>query len=234
MTPKPPDILRKSHAHEGRKQRATAKLELKHALERGDEASEETALALRAATPADADALAELVNEAGDGLPLYLWRQLAAPGEDPWEVGRERARREQGGFSYRNAVLVTSDDAVAACLIGYPLPEEPEAVDPATLPALFVPLVELEQLAPGTWYLNVIATRSEFRGRGIGRALLAHADELAAAAHSRGVSLIVSDANVGARRLYERSGYRERARRAMVKDGWRNPGEHWLLLIKEF
>jgi ribosomal protein S18 acetylase RimI-like enzyme len=46
------------------------------------------------------------------------------------------------------------------------------------------------------------------------------------------VSIIVSDANSGARRLYRRCGYREIAKRPMVKEEWENPGEDWLLLVK--
>ena len=35
--------------------------------------------------------------------------------------------------------------------------------------AMFVPLQELENLAPGTWYVNVLAVRPEFRGLGLKR-----------------------------------------------------------------
>jgi hypothetical protein len=38
-----------------------------------------------------------------------------------------------------------------------------------------------------------------------------------------GLSVIVSDRNHGARRLYERHGYRSRAQRLMVKEEWENP-----------
>ena len=48
---------------------------------------------IRRATAADAAALAELFNFAGEGLPLYLWRQRARDGEDPWEIGRKRQVR---------------------------------------------------------------------------------------------------------------------------------------------
>ena len=50
--------------------------------------------------------LAELVNYAGDGLPFHLWSKMAAPGESAWEVGRGRAARPEGGFSYRNATII--------------------------------------------------------------------------------------------------------------------------------
>ncbi|MFP3943916.1 MAG: GNAT family N-acetyltransferase [Alphaproteobacteria bacterium] len=186
----------------------------------------------RRATPEDAAALAELGNYAGEGMPLYLWTKIAGPGGDPWEVGRERARRESGAFSWRNAVVVEADGGVAACLIGYPLPEEPEPI-PEDMPAMFVPMQELENLAPGTWYVNILAAMPDQRGRGHGAALLAIAGDIAREEGCSGLSIIVSDANTGARRLYERTGYREAATRPMVKNGWQNDGENWVLLVKE-
>ena len=186
----------------------------------------------RRARPDDASALAELVNFAGEGLPLYLWAKMAEPGESPWEVGRRRAMRTEGSFSYRNAVVAEADGGVVASLIGYPLPDQPEPVDHAALPPMFLPLQELENLAPGTWYVNVLATFPEYRGQGHGTRLLRLAERLAAAAGRHGLSIIVSDANAGAVRLYQRSGYLELARRPMVKERWENPGKNWLLLIK--
>jgi ribosomal protein S18 acetylase RimI-like enzyme len=186
----------------------------------------------RRATPGDAHALAELIDFAGEGLPSYLWGRMAEPGEGVWDVGRRRARREEGGFSYRNAVLREEDGRVVACLIGYPLPDGPEPIDLAQTPPMFVPLQELENLAPGTWYVNVLATYPGHRGHGHGTRLLGLAEELAAASGSEGLSIIVSDANAGARRLYERRGYRVAAERAMVKEEWANAGANWLLLLK--
>jgi hypothetical protein len=46
------------------------------------------------------------------------------------------------------------------------------------------------------------------------------------------VGTSTADANAGARRLYERCGYRERASRAMVKEKWQHPGTDWVLLVK--
>jgi hypothetical protein len=45
---------------------------------------------LRRATRADATALADFINMAGEGMPLHVWRQMASAGEDPWEVDRRR------------------------------------------------------------------------------------------------------------------------------------------------
>jgi hypothetical protein len=46
----------------------------------------------------DANVLAELINYAGEGMPLYLWSQMAEPGEAAWDVGRRRAAREGRQF----------------------------------------------------------------------------------------------------------------------------------------
>jgi ribosomal protein S18 acetylase RimI-like enzyme len=187
----------------------------------------------RYACPYDATALAELANMAGEGLPLYLWTQMAEAGQSPWDVGRDRARRETAAFSYRNAVVREHDGRVTACLIGYPLEDNPSPVDYSDLPPMFVPLQQLEDMAPGTWYVNVLATHPGHRGEGFGTRLLAIAEDIGARVGKHGMSIIVSDANAGARKLYERQGYRQRAMRPMVKDGWQNPGENWVLLVKD-
>lgn len=186
----------------------------------------------RRATPDDAAAMAELVNFAGDGLPVYLWSRMAAAGQSPWEVGRDRARRETGAFSYRNTVVRDDDGRAAAALIGYPLPDRPDPSAYEDLPAMFVPLQQLEDAASGTWYVNVLAAYPECRGRGFGTDLLAIAERLARESRREGLSIIVADANAGARRLYERVGYTERASRRMVKDDWRGDGDNWVLLMR--
>jgi ribosomal protein S18 acetylase RimI-like enzyme len=176
-------------------------------------------------------AMAELVHFASEGLAFYLWSRIAAPGADPWAIGRERAEREAGGFSYRNTVLIDEGGSVAAGLIGYPLADTPEPM-PHDLPPIVVPLQELEDLVPGTWYVNVLAAYPEQRGKGYGTALLGAAEQLARETRRRGMSIIVADTNTGARRLYERCGYREVASRRMVKEGWQHPGASFVLLTK--
>lgn len=169
---------------------------------------------------------------AGEGLPLHLWSRIAGAGESPWDVGRNRARRESGAFSYRNAIVREQDDEVVACLIGYPLDDDSSPADYSEIPPMFVPLQQLEDMAPGTWYVNVLATRPAHRGKGIGHELLALAETIAADLGKRGLSIIVSDSNAGARRLYERAGYSELASRPMVKEDWESAGSNWVLLVK--
>ncbi|MXN65118.1 GNAT family N-acetyltransferase [Stappia sp. GBMRC 2046] len=188
---------------------------------------------IRPATKADVTVLAELVNYAGEGLPLYLWAGMAEADQTPWEVGRKRAAREEGSFSYRNAMMIERNGKAAGCLIGYETSDEPEPIGD-DMSAMFVPLQELENLAPDTWYVNVLAVLPDHRGHGLGSELMKFADETGRKLGKAGMSLIVSDANAGARRLYERCGYREIASRPMVKEDWKNEGENWVLMTKLF
>ena len=183
---------------------------------------------IRPATVADAAALARLVNFAGEGMPLYFWRRIAGDGEDPWEIGRRR----QGERVADSTIFVIDEGGGAvACLTGYPIAAFPEPVG-ADEPDIFRPLAELENLAPLTWYVNVLAALPEHRGRGFGARLLALAEDIARDRGLPAMSLIISSGNAGARRLYQRTGYVEIARREIVKDGWECASDEWVLLIK--
>jgi len=183
---------------------------------------------LRRARAADALALADLVNFAGEGLPLHLWSRMAAVGEDPWDVGRRRQAEKAGEGKI---FVIEVGGKVAAALTGYAIPAAPEPI-PEDLPALFRPLQELENLAPATWYVNVLAAYPEFRNKGLGTRLLALAEDLAREAGLTSLSIIVAGNNSGARRLYERIGYGEVARRPIVKEGWSCDSDEWVLLTK--
>ncbi|HYD99861.1 MAG TPA: GNAT family N-acetyltransferase [Alphaproteobacteria bacterium] len=186
----------------------------------------------RHARPSDARALSTLIDLAGDGLPSYLWAGMAQAGETAADVGARRAQREEGSFSYRNAVVADEGAGAIAALIGYPLAAEPTAIT-SDMPAMFVPLQELENLACGSWHINALAVAPERQGRGCGTALLALAERLMSASGCRGLSLIVSDANAGARRLYARCGFRAVAARAIVKGGWDHAGSQWHLMVRD-
>ena len=79
--------------------------------------------------------------------------------------------------------------------------------------------------------MNVLATYPKHRGKGYEAELLSLGERLAVDSRMDVLSIIVSDANAGARRLYEKC-YFERARKPMVKESWKNPGENWVLLVK--
>jgi len=183
---------------------------------------------LRIATEADARELADLVNFAGEGLPLHIWEGLAKDGQDPWEVGRARQMEK---VREGQIVVVDFGDGAVASLTGYPIGSEPRPIGD-DFPALFRPLQELENKALESWYVNVLACYPEYRGQGLGSRLLDLAEQIAREGALRRMSVIVASNNIGARRLYERHGYGEAATLPCVKEGWDTDTEHWVLLIK--
>ena len=183
---------------------------------------------LRPFRPGDEDVVARLNDMASGGLVLTVWAQLAKDG-DAWAHGRKRQleRMESG------QVMVVCDpgDGAEAVLMGNPLGAEPE--DPSGIEPEFRALVELENMVRGTWYLNVIATLPEARGKGHGSRLLSVAEDIARTGDHDAVSLIASDANDLALPLYRKHGYGERARRPMTKGDWDGPGSEWILMVKD-
>jgi ribosomal protein S18 acetylase RimI-like enzyme len=188
---------------------------------------------IRPATKADAAALAVLVDIAGEGMPAYMWSTLAAPGQSLLELGRERAARESGGFSYKNAVVAELGSEIAACLVGYRL-DDPYDLESnvAGTPEIVKPLVRLEARAPGSWYVNVLATFPEFRRKGLGAVLLSIAEARAREDRAPSLSVIVGCWNESAKRLYANAGYSALAREpAILFPGCPHKGD-WVLMVK--
>ncbi|MEO1025665.1 MAG: GNAT family N-acetyltransferase [Pseudomonadota bacterium] len=168
-------------------------------------------LKIRPAESADALKLAMLIDIAGEGLPSWMWGQSCAPDQRPLDIGVQRACRETGGFSYRNASVAELDGAVVGMLLGYPITEMPED-SPEDVPAAFAPFIELEGKSVGTWYVNALALLPGHRGQGVGRRLMADAEQRAKAAGVDRMSIQVFGQNTGAHALYTRLGYVETAR----------------------
>lgn len=163
---------------------------------------------IRRATPDDALPLAELINQAGEGIPLWLWSQAAQEGQTPLDVGMERARREEGGFSYRNASVMEVDGNVAGMVLGYRQSDEMDETEECEgAPEFLKPLIVLECRAPGTFYVNALATYPEHRSKGFGSRLMAEAERLAQEQETDTLSLIAFEQNEGAVRLYKRLGF---------------------------
>ncbi len=186
----------------------------------------------RPARLADTAALAVLVDIAGEGMPNGMWSTLGQPGQSTLEIGRERARREEGGFSYRNAVVTDVQGEIAATLVGYRLGDAYDLDDLDALPDFVRPLVKLEAKVPGTWYVNVLATFPEFRAQGLGATLLEIAETRARETGAPAMSVIVGSWNEKAARLYARAGYTTVASEpAILPPGFPHEGD-WVLMVK--
>lgn len=190
---------------------------------------------IRPALRSDAADMALLVNIAGHGLPSYVWSRAEGADEvdSPFEIGRLRAMRETGSFSWKNTDLAVAGDEVLGMLVGYPQADTLPHQDTAGIDPVFVPLVELEAEAPGTWYINVLAVFAHWRGKGVGARLVELAAEKAARTEAKGLSLIAADNNADAVRFYRRHGFAVRSERDVVPYPGGPAGGRWLLMVKD-
>jgi ribosomal protein S18 acetylase RimI-like enzyme len=191
-------------------------------------------LRFRPAQESDALDLVCLIDSASRGLALWLWSTLRKPGQPTIEVARHRIRTQTASPMYYGGFTIAEiDSSIAGALAGRLIPIPYERGDSGNLPDVFAPLLELEAVAAGSWYLNFISVYPEFRGRGLGLALLGKAEEIARLAEVAQMSLIVEEANAGALRLYLRYGFEEWSRRPYIAfPGSKDEGD-WILLKKE-
>lgn len=192
-------------------------------------------ITIRPARPEDAADLVSFIRLAGDGVPDFVWAGMAETGESIEAVGARRASRDVGGFSWRNAVVATlgGGDRPAAALIGYARPHSIGPEDISEAPPALRPLAELEAEAPGSWYVNVLATRPDCRRHGLGRRLMAVAAEQAQKAGCARLSLIVSSGKAEAVAFYQVIGFRTAGARAKRPAGPIANGPDWLLMIRD-
>lgn len=179
----------------------------------------------RRAVPGDAPELARLKNIAGLGMTLHVWTSLA-PG-DPWAHGTALLEK---AVAAGQPVVAGETGAIRAMLLGYRVPEALPPME--TLSPLYHSVVRLRHTAQGSWYLDDLATLPEERGQGLGRRMLALAEEIARGEGLNEVSLAVADINHGARRLYAAAGYAETDSAAFEPHGWETEMRRWILMRK--
>jgi O-6-methylguanine DNA methyltransferase len=164
-------------------------------------------IVIRPAVSADAATIAEVIAMAiGDeaGLRNYC-------GEEYMAVLTEVARREATQYSWQNALVAELNGVVAGAVVGY---------DGAQLYTLregtfatineFVERTQtiVDETSAGEYYLDSVGVLPQYRGMGVGRALVsAFCDKAFAEGHQR-VGLIVDFENPDAERLYTSLGFR--------------------------
>lgn len=166
----------------------------------------------RPAQKSDCRAIARLYSLSSDGVADYIWTKLTLPGEDLLDVGQRRYEREETLFSYQNCTLATLSDTILGMLVAFPMQVD-AAAEPETDPIL-APYSKLEE--DNSYYICGVAIFPAYRNRGIGRQLMALAEQQARAKGFNKLSLIVFEQSQGAKRLYDRLGYTEIAREPVV------------------
>jgi ribosomal protein S18 acetylase RimI-like enzyme len=82
-------------------------------------------------------------------------------------------------------------------------------------------------------YLSDVAVSAPFRRRGVGKAMIAHADKVTRRWNKRALVLHVSVENKGAIRLYQRLGYSEERRQHSLLTRWLLGIGTWVRMRKE-
>lgn len=163
-------------------------------------------IVIRPAVSADSATIAEVIAMAiGDeaGLRNYC-------GEEYMAVLTEVARREATQYSWQNALIAELNGVVAGAVVGY---------DGAQLYTLregtfatineFVERTQtiVDETSAGEYYLDSVGVLPQYRGMGVGRALVsAFCNKAFAEGHQR-VGLIVDFENPDAERLYTSLGF---------------------------
>jgi ribosomal protein S18 acetylase RimI-like enzyme len=189
----------------------------------------ETKIQFRPAQKSDCRVIASLYSISSDGVADYIWTKLAQPGEDILEVGQRRYERENSLFSYQNCTLATQGETTVGMLVAFPLFVD-ENAEPEDDPVL-APYSKLEE--DNSYYICGLAVFPNYRNNGIGGQLMAFAEHQAKHKGFSKLSLIVFEQNQGAKRLYERLGYREIRREAIVSHPLIHYSGDALLMVKE-
>ncbi len=172
-------------------------------------------VAFRPAKREDSRRIAELFSISSDGVVDYVWMTLASeyPGLEPVEIGAVRYASEEGNFSYTNCVVAEREGEVIGQLCTYPVEASTEDPD-ETIDPILEPYGRLE--IPDTLYISSLALFDGVRGMGLGTEMISIARDQARERGFDVLSLLVFEQNAGAMKLYEREGFREVDRAAVV------------------
>ena len=171
---------------------------------------------IKSASLNDCHAIAELALIAGSGIPAYFWKKTQLDNETLLQTGARNAASETDNFSYRNTLVAIQNEQVMGMMLGYRLiPDNDE--DLSELPSFIIPLIELEQCVPDSYYINMLGCYPQARNQGLGRTLMQHAEHKAQLLDCRSMSLEVFSENTNAIRLYKKLGYQITDSKKVIK-----------------
>ena len=146
----------------------------------------------RAGTIDDATTLAFILDAAGRRIPSYFWSLYAAEGQSFFEFGRENIRTNDEWKSFhKNWKIAELDNKLLGAFFGFRVANPYPEINYDEEPEWWIPFLELEEIAAGSWLLQAISILPEYRGQGHANALLARAEEEAKASGAKKISLLV-------------------------------------------
>ena len=171
-------------------------------------------LRFREGTPNDATTLALVLDSAGRRVPSYFWSQYAARGQSFFEFGREKIRKETDTGSYcKNWNVGEINSELVGAFFGFIVDNPYPEIDYENEPDWWLPFLELEKIASGSWLLQAISILPEHRGKGLAKKFLTKSDEVAQSKGVTNITLQVEEINHIALKTYKSHGYTEIARK---------------------
>jgi len=171
---------------------------------------------IRKATLEDCKSITELTLMAGEGIPAYFWEESKNDDQEIIDVGKNNLTSETENFSYRNVTIANINNKIAGMLLAYKLPPPSSDENLDDYPEFIRPLIELELCVPNSYYINMIATYPEFRGKSVGSKLMDTVSKSAIDAGCKLISIEVFEQNQGALTFYQRLGYKIIEKRRVV------------------
>ncbi|EUJ30558.1 putative acetyltransferase [Listeria floridensis FSL S10-1187] len=167
---------------------------------------------IRQAKPEDAAQVAPLL--------FTIWKDMELPiveaenEETILKALRDAITVRDYRYGYNHLHVYESEGVIAGVVAGYP-GEKEGSIDKAWRGIaeqnglIFLdPVFTETETFPGEWYLDSIVTDERFRGKGIGTALLNALPDIAKREGEAVIGLSCDKANLKAKQLYERLGFR--------------------------
>jgi len=158
----------------------------------------------------DSQRIAELDYIASDGVVEYLFHDVV-PGLSALQLLSTGLEQDEYPHTFRSCIVAESDQEIVGMALSYPAEHHCITDELAT----FLPADRLERFrefyssrVEGSYFLDAMSVEENYRGLGIGKALL---DKTKVKASSEGygeLSLIVFADNTRAINLYEHSGFK--------------------------
>ncbi len=169
-------------------------------------------LIFRAASPADAYALAELSILGGDGMYEFLLEEFA-PREMLAGLLARSMKQDAGGSTWRHCFVAGDEGSVVGMINAYPaawLRDEERDILPHDRVQVLDPIDQAQDWE--SFLINSIAVRVSHRRQGIGRRLVQWAVDQAKLGGFARISANVWEDNLPPRALFENQGFRVETR----------------------
>ncbi|ANG95942.1 acetyltransferase [Brucella pseudogrignonensis] len=188
-------------------------------------------LKLRPAERHDAAEIAILVDISSHGFAHWLWQSVMhdCDAETVMEAGL-RQMQEAGMEGWQGTTIAEWDGVTAGLSIGFTLDESLHELKPQN--EVLAQLVALQCKVIGSRFIDSVAVYQKFRGKSIGRALVANEIAQAKLSGNASLSLITESHNSVALSLYRGYGFEEMERLEAVKRIGQDKVHDWVLLTR--